>query len=268
MILANVTFGSLRGKSRESLEDAVESYLSALFKGGQICGERFLTVTKGRLNAHVLLSAPEAVSLRSHTEWGKKDLAAVIALFGKEPSWKILDDDVGKTSSKWRDAQSLYLFTNAFDWHSPVCRDNGRHPIPLFTLPLSDELKETLYGWQKSCRELDSIWLRSGALEIPAYRQLADPSSELAEEGRRLCKEIEQATKIPTFYYLMRYWGRSRGEDERVCPGCGSEWRTSAEAAGNNFWDFHFRCEPCRLVSHLGTTTNGGRHARIGEYAA
>src|SRR6478609_4817411 len=114
MILANVTFGSLRGKSREELEDAADCYLASLFKGGQICGERFLTLTKGKLNAHVLLAAPDAVKLRSHSVWGKKDLAQVIALFGREPVWKILDDDAGKTSSKWRGAPFLYLFTNAF----------------------------------------------------------------------------------------------------------------------------------------------------------
>jgi predicted nucleic acid-binding Zn ribbon protein len=268
MILANVTFGSLRGKPREELEDAVESYLTAMFKGGQICGERFLTWTKGKLNAHVLLPAPEALNLRSHTAWGKKDLTTVVALFGKEPVWKILDDDTGKTSSKWRGAPSLYVFTNAFDWYSPVCRGDGKRPIPLFSLPVTDQIKESLYHWQRSYRELDGVWLGSGAVEIPAYRQLADPNSELAEEGRRLCKEIEISTGISTFYFLMRYWGRARGEDERGCPGCGGTWRTSVEGTDNPFQEFHFRCEPCRLVSHLGPATGGGRHTRIGEYAA
>lgn len=268
MILAHVTFGGLRGKSREVLEDAAESYLSALFKGGQICGERFLTLTKEKLNAHVLLAAPEAVNLTSHTAWGRKKLAALVTLTGREPLWKILDDDAGKTSSKWKGAPSLYLFTNAHRWYSPVCRGDGKQPVPLFSLPVTDEMKEDLYGWQKSYGRLDGVWLESGALEIPAYRQLADPTSELTEKGRRLCEEIEQTTKVPTFYYLMRYWGRARNEDERVCPGCGGAWRTAAEAEEKEFWQFHFRCDPCRLVSHLGPATGGGRQIRIGEYPA
>lgn len=270
MILANVTFGSLRGKPREELEDAADYYLSSLFKAGQICGTRFLTLTKGKLNAHVLLAAPEAMNLRFHSAWGKKNLSEVVKLFGREPVWKILDDDAGRTSSKWRGAPFLYLFTNAFDWYSPVCRGDGKRsvPVPLFTLPVSDEIKEDLYRWQKSYRRHDNLWLESGALEIPAYRQLADPNSMLSEEGRKLCREIESGTGISTFYYLNRYWGRSKGEDDRACPGCGGAWRTSVDADEKTFREFHFRCESCRLVSHLGVSTDGGRHVRIGEFIA
>ena len=265
MILANVTFGSLRGKTREELEDAVESYLAALFKGGQICGERFLTLTKGKLNAHVLLAAPEAMSLRFHTAWGKKKLAEVVSLFRREPVWKILDDDVGKTSSKWRGAPFIYLCTDWCRWCSPVCRGDGKHPVPLFTLPVSDQVKEDLYGWQKSYRELDDVCMTSGPAEMPAYRQLVDPRSELSDDGRRLCREIENVTGIPTYYYLIRYWGRSMGEDERNCSGCGEGWKASEPEYGEKFHQFHFKCESCRLVSHVGKATDG-RHARIGEF--
>ena len=52
-----------------------------------------------------------------------------------------------------------------------------------------------------------------------------------------------------------------------VCPGCGRPWRTKWPGSDQlPFWCFHFQCERCRLVSHLGVSTDGGRHARIGEY--
>lgn len=268
MVLANITFGNLGQNKRDELEDAAEAYLASLFKGGQICGERFLSWSKGRLNAHVLLAAPNAMKPRFHSARGKKNLAEVIHAFGREPVWKILDDDAGKTSSGWRGAPFLYLFTNWIDWYSPVSRGDGKRPVPLFTLPVSDTIKEDLYGWQRSYRELDGVWMGSGPLEVAAYRQLADPRSVLAEDGRRLCGEIESGTGIPVFYYLMRYWGRSRGEEGRVCPGCGNDWRTSEPGSGRKFHQFHFKCEACRLVSHLGKSTDGGRHARIGEFVA
>ena len=134
-------------------------------------------------------------------------------------------------------------------------------------LPVAFEHKEQLYFWQRSYYHHDNIWLGSGALEIGAYRQLADPASELAEHGRDLCREIETATGVPTFYYLMRYWGRLKGEEQRLCPGCGTAWRTerSREWPGR-FWQFDFNCDRCRLVSHLGVSTDGGRHTRIGEF--
>src|SRR5438445_471788 len=81
------------------------------------------------------------------------------------------------------------------------------------------------YYWQSYYVEHDNIWLGSGTLEIGAYRELADPNSGLSEHGRSLCREIEAATKVPTFYYLLRFWGRAKGEDQRRCPGCGGEWR-------------------------------------------
>lgn len=266
MILANIIFGSLRGSTRDELEDVVERYLASLLKGGQICGHRFLTWTKGKLNAHVILAAPNAMNLRHHTAWGKKNLAKVVQAFGRKPVWKILDDDAGKTSSGWRGAPFLYLFTHWDDSYPPLCRGDGKRPVPFFTLPVSDQIKEDLFCWQKNYCDLDSVWLGSGPVEMPAYRQPADPRSELSEAGRRLCREIETATGIPTFYYLMRYWGRSRGEKERPCLGCGQSWKTSESESDGKFHQFHFKCEACRLVSHLGSDIGSARQARIGEF--
>ena len=266
MILANVIFGSPRGKNREDLEEAIESYLAALFRGGQICGERFLTLTRGKLNAHVLLAAPEAVNLKFHTSWGKKSLAEVVRVFGREPVWKILDDDAGKTSSRWKGSPSLYLFTNLIDWYSPVCRGDGKRAVPLFSLPVSDQIKDDVYCWQKNYKDFDSVWMGSGALEVPAYRQMAELRSDLSEEGRRLCRETEEGTGIPTFYYLVRYYAWAKDEADRPCPGCGRAWRTTEPEQGGKFHQFHFRCEPCRLVSHLGVSSDGARLARIGDF--
>jgi predicted nucleic acid-binding Zn ribbon protein len=96
---------------------------------------------------------------------------------------------------------------------------------------------------------------------------MADPNSKLAQDGRDLCRGLETATGLPTFYYLHRYWGRPKGEEDRLCPGCGGKWRTGAATGGKRlFWQFDFRCDPCRLVSHFGVSTDGGRHTRIGEF--
>jgi len=273
MILANVKFGTLRGREKFDLEEAAEAYLSALFTGGQICGVRFLTWIKGKLTAHVLLAAPNAVHQKFHTARGKKNLAAVVALFGREPEWQILDDDAGEPVPKWKGAPFLYLFTTWIDWHPPVCRQDKKRfkslSVPSFTLPVTDEIKENLDQWQRSYSGHDQIWMESGALELPAYRQMADVNSALSVEGRRLCAAVENGTGIPTFYFLARYYARTKGEDERLCPGCGSHWRTSAEGPPDaKFCRFQFKCDPCRLISNLGVSTDGARLARIGEFKA
>ncbi len=267
MILANVIFGSRRGSDPDQLEDVAESYLGAMSHSGQLCGDYFLTWTKGRLNAHVLLAGRAATEPRYHSRYGKRELRKVTATFGREPVWRILDDDAAQRPSTWRGAPFLYLFTNAFDWASPVCRGDGRPPIPVFMLPVAFEHKEQLYFWQRSYYHHDNIWLGSGALEIGAYRQLADPHSELAQHGRDLCREIEAGTGVPTFYYLTRYWGRFRGEEQRLCPACGAAWRTERpKESSKRFWQFDFKCDSCRLISHVGVCIDGGRHPRIGEF--
>src|SRR6266542_3241646 len=184
MILANVIFGTRRRNETDQLEDVAESYLGTLYHSGQLCGEYFLTWTNCRLNAHVLLASRAATELRHHSQYAKKELKKVIEAFGAEPVWRILDDDASQPASSWRDAPFLYLFTHAFDWASPVCRGDGKPPIPVFMLPVAFEQKEQLYFWQRSYYHHDNIWLGSGALEIGAYRQLADATSELGQHGR------------------------------------------------------------------------------------
>lgn len=267
MLLATVTFGSSHGKESERLEDVAGSYLGSLQRDGQVCGEYFLTWIDGGLTAHVMLSGQGATALRHHSPWGRKRLAQVVEDFGGKPVWNLLDDDARKPDSSWKGAPFLYLFTTAFGVDSPVCRGDGERPVPVFKLPMAFETKEEMYGWQGSYSSHDHVWLRSGALEIGAYRQLAEIDSELSQTGRDLCQEIEASIGVPTYYYLMRYWGRARGEENRVCPGCGGAWSMEPPAASSRqFHHFDFKCDPCRLVSHVGCSVDGGRHFRIGEF--
>lgn len=269
MILANVSFGTARGQAVEQLEDAAEGYLASLFHSGQLCGEYFHAWTKGQFNAYVMLSGPAAYEWKFHSARGKRELRKVATFFGRQPRWKLLDDDTTKRQVSWKRAPSLYLFTHAFNWASPVCRGDTGEPVPMHTLPISFVQKEDLYRWQRSYCEHDRIWLGSGALEIAAYRQLVEPESDLSRSGRDLSRDIEAATGVPTFYYLMRYWGRRKGDEERRCPGCGATWRVSGEIVKPaRFFEFGFRCKSCRLVSNLADCPDGCRHARIGEFRA
>src|SRR3954464_11894436 len=93
MILANVIFGTRGRSERDQLEDIAESYLGTLYHSGQLCGEYFLTWTRGRLNAHVLLAGRAASEPRHHSKYGKRELKKVTDAFGRIPVWRILDDD-------------------------------------------------------------------------------------------------------------------------------------------------------------------------------
>lgn len=269
MVLARVIFGRCGKHEPEDLKDLAEGYLASFHHSGQICGQFMGCVwTKGELNAHVWLSAPSAYARRYHSKWGIADLKKVREAFGQEPRWVIISDDsAGKRAATWRKAPFLYLVTNSLDWEPPVYRGDNGQRVPSPVLPLSDEDRAALYFWQGSYRDYDNIWLGSGTLEIPAYRELAEPDSELTKLGRELCRKIEKATHVPTYYYLDRYWGRTKGEEKRVCPSCGRKWRTKQPTeTRDRFWQFEFQCGKCRLVSHLAVCSDDARHASIGEY--
>ncbi len=268
MFLTQVTFGTDGGgQTRESLCDTAEWYLATLLHNGQICGDYLFAWGGGRLVTYTHVARPDAFAARHHSQGGRSALKDVIGALGRAPEWHILEDDIPRRFPSWRRSSSLYLFTHAFDDASPVwCGDTGS-AIPTYLLPIPERSREDLYFWARWYRDHDNVWLGSGALEIPAYRQLADPRSELSAGGRESCKEIEAATGKPAYYYVMRYWGRTLGEQDRLCPLCGRKWRTQHSTTEKQpFQNFHFRCTRCRLVSHCAASSDDQRHARIGEY--
>ena len=241
--------------------------LYTLLKNGQIYGEYFFSWFKGSLVAYTHLARPDSLAERYHSEWAMSDYNSIIKAFGRPPQCEIIDDDVPKRFPSWKRSKSFYLFTHAFDDTSPICCGDTGRPIPLYLLPINQLTRQDLYFWSRSYSNHDKLWLESEALEIPAYKQLADPASELSIEGRKLCADVERATKTPTYYFMHRYWGRNLGEAVRPCPLCGSKWHTSETPAEvRPYHQFHFRCEPCRLVGHCASSYDDERHARIGEF--
>jgi predicted nucleic acid-binding Zn ribbon protein len=268
MFLSQIIFGNCDDSQTEATRSNIaEEYLAALLHNGQILGDYLLAPCKGKLVAYTRVARPKALARRSHSQWGLSSLQKVVERFGQIPQCEIIQDNVPARFASWTKSSSLYLFTHAFDHTSPVCCGDSGAPIPLYLLPISDQTREDLYFWAMHYREHDNVWLTSGVLEVPAYKQTADPRSELSSVGRGLCREIEAATGKKTFYYLHRYWGRKVGERDRVCPICGRRWRTSRkEPETTPFWQFPFRCVRCRLVSHCADSYDNERYAAIGEY--
>ena len=267
MILANVKFACPTKQSRRRVEELVETYLSRLLHQGQIGSEYVFAWSGGGMNAYLQLVAPDAFALRHHSEYGRETLAELTEASGKAPQWIILDAADRNRTATWRRAPFLYLFTHAFDDGPVFCRGDNGKPVPSYHFPIPYRERESIYFWQANYRHHDHVWLGCGTLEIPAYRELADPTSELSQHGRDLCRQVEEATGIPTFYFLMRYWGRRKNEASRECPGCGRSWRTSNAAEKSaELWQFAFQCHKCRLVSHLCVSSEHERHAAIGEF--
>ena len=268
MLLAQITFGGDTEKDeRDAQKDIAESYLAALLKNGQIYGTHLVAWSGGTLNVYAQIPRPDSLDERHHSDWGLRDLEAVANSFGQRPKYFVIDDDVPERFPTWQSSSSLYLFTHALDDSSPVCCGDTGRPIPLYLIPIPQEKRESLYFWSRSYNYHDNIWFGSGTLEIPTYTQLADPNSELSNNGRKLCSTIEQATGIPTFYFMHRYWGRIDGESMRPCPVCGGQWNQSEVRYDRTpFHQFHFKCETCRLVSCCGDLCDNAEYAEIGDH--
>lgn len=269
MVLYKLTFGPVLEADRESAVEVAENYISVLYHNGQACGEYVHLIQKGRLCAYLNVPGIYAKSRKFHCQYGLASLAKVVSYFGSTPQWELLEDDAPKRDVTWAKAPFLYLFTHFLDWESPLCRGDNGKPIPLYRLPGSHKDREAVYFWQCHYRNHDAIWMGCGKLEVPAYKQLCLPDSELSRDGREICREIERATGVPTYYFLMRYWGRRQNEEKRKCPGCGRSWRTAHELdPADVFWHFPFQCDKCRLVSHMADSCDDERHAVTGEWSS
>ncbi len=268
MLLARIIFADDKHSvERETLKDVAETYLATLLRNGHIHGDYFVAWSSGTLTAFTHVARPDALDEGHHSEWSLRDLNAVARAFGRRPECTIIDDDIPKEYPEWQSYSSLYLFTHAFDEASPVCCGDTGRPIPLYLLPISQDKREAIYFWSRSYNYHDNVWLESSTLEIPAYTQLADPTSDLSTKGRELCRVVEQVTKTQTFYYMQRYWGRIDGEALRPCPVCGGPWHLSEVATDDHpFHQFHFRCVRCRIVSHCGDSYDNEQNALIGDY--
>lgn len=266
-MILQANFGSCpTDKDRQGFQDTAEWLLSALYRNFQL-GEYMIGWQNGQLIATCESNWPDSVGEQYLSEWGREQLANLRREFESVPTWKFWDIEDAEKVGDWRSTGSLILSTSYLNKpQSPLlCGDSG-YRIPPYKLPLSDLFRDgDLCSWQFAYRSVDAIWFHSSKLEIPAYRELADPISDLAEQGRRCCRVIEDATGIPTFYYLFRYYGRSTGELDRLCPICGNGWGDSLAQEDHDF-RLPLRCWNCRLVSDAGSTDDELELARIGEF--
>ncbi len=268
-ITAKINFGKPKKNiSDEKINDLVVDYQTQLMRRGQIAGSQYSwCYTNGQVQSFVNLTRPDSLLEKYHSQWCLGYIEKIFDIFGKNPTWKIVDDRVPKRFPNWRSSKGLVLYTDMFGYVNCVYKLNRKEKIPLYLLPLDDQEIEDIHFWIRSYRLHDGIWIGSGKLEIPAYKELADPTTELSTTGRELCSIIEKKTKIPTYYYMMRYWGRIEGEKRRRCPLCGDSWATEyATRDEAKFWEFDFLCEKCRLVSSLASSYDNQRCAHIGEY--
>lgn len=247
----------------DQLEKAVEGYLGAAHNNGQVLGQPIIGRVNGAVHAAFYVASRDALESKYNSTWGNTEWQKLDELATGPPTIAVLDDRDRRT--EWKNAGCLYLFTHMLDVTSPVCAGDDGTPIPLYRLPITSLEREEIVRWATSYRNHDELAIDCRDLEIPAYKQLADPTSGLSRRGREICHFVEEKTSLPTYYYMHRYWGRRVGEEDRLCPSCGGQWKQKAGDNRGIGW-FDFKCDACRIVSRVSPTDDDERHARIGEF--
>ncbi|MDR2757641.1 MAG: Zn-ribbon-containing protein [Planctomycetaceae bacterium] len=267
MIFYRISFGPYCKKDFIDLEEMIDNYLAALVRNGQIGKDYSIVPWQKQVTAYVKAIGLEADQLKSHSAYGKELFREIEKFFKRQPVWSCNEDLPPKQKAIWKNASFLYLFAPPFNQPStPLYRGDNNDGIPLYRVPVTDYERENIYFWQKYYLDYDNIWMETGKLELNAYRMLADPQSELSKQGRELCLAIEKATGIPTYYYLMRFFGRKINDEiQRKCPDCHNSWEVERAHPQTRFCHFYFQCPNCRLVSHLSSGTVNLRYAKIGE---
>lgn len=165
-------------------------------------------------------------------------------------SFQIVADDLNSDTTYQGDKPSWQLlYTTHLQSCSPLHSGDDLSPIPLYQqLKNSPALSQDIIKWQENWQACDQLQMNGSTLEQQALVEISHFDSQLSKHGYALRQEIEQYTKIPTYYYLYRVGGENlEQEQQRCCPNCKKDWRLSTPL----FEIFHFKCDQCRLISNL-----------------
>jgi predicted nucleic acid-binding Zn ribbon protein len=199
LILTKIDFGIPKRRCVKAAGGMVEEYLAALLYNGQI-GAGDLIQERPKYVAYVQATDDKALEPQYLSPWGKRCSDVILSAFGHKPKFVLLEPSLKRRGLSWRSAKTLFLHTDTFKSGSPVGSPELLGAVPVYQLPLSHQDRDYLVRWARQYRNHDSLWLGCGKLEVAAYREMADPKSELSREGREHCRIIEDATGIPTYY--------------------------------------------------------------------
>lgn len=259
---------------RDRLECSGMMYLLTLRSNGHLVGEFLTQWESDSYIAYAAIPHPDALAPRLRNSDVKEALQQVTNDFSAAPIVTMLGEPTRQNNPNWKRSNYLLLHwvTDAESAVFAITAKSTKQAIPLYLLPISSTLRKEVVNWSYFYSIHYKLWLSDDSLEVPAYKELASPDSDFSARGRTLCREIEAATSIPTYYHLFRYWGRKTGEEDRRCSGCGRPWKVEVAPTSRRSRDqaqqplFPLQCQPCRLVSEIGSSVDNQRRARIGEY--
>lgn len=218
-----------------------------LYNGQVIGREMPITFHQNGFQASVCTPEQESLLPDNNSEEVNEALLQAVENGVNFTGFEIVGRDYqGEETSRNKQLKFQILYTTHLDTCSPLYDGEQFAPIPLYRLK-DQALSEVLLEWQQNWQACDLLQMKGSVLEESALMQISDNQSELATLGLDLCKQVEEKTQIPTFYYLYRLGLDEMEEHNRKCPSCNREWKLRSPLHGI----FHFKCDHCRLISNL-----------------
>jgi predicted nucleic acid-binding Zn ribbon protein len=234
--------------------DAILYLILALRRNGQVI-DRDHTVAQVRGGYLANVSVPEAQALRPslHNARVREAMRALPKAGLGLPRVRVVGHEPDSAPvCRCRKRSLMLLETDLLSVEPPLRCGDCRGVIPLYRLPYITKGRtyECILSWAYYYRLFDGMWIGSGVGEQLAYRELSRHDSDLSRHGREICASLGKHTGTPTYYALMKYYGRSQAsERKRKCPNCGRKWLLDARWLDR----FEFRCDRCCLVSEIAS---------------
>jgi predicted nucleic acid-binding Zn ribbon protein len=252
METAAIRFRLGPGTDRDRALEALQEYLGALWRNGQIMG-RQTPIARERTGYSVFATLPATDSLngRHSNRQVRRALRALAGIGCKAPKVQRLGSDPeGKPACRCRRRLFLILFTSFLHEDSPVRCGGCFNPIPLYAFPTTGYAGDyhDILQWQGTYQAMDWLWIGSGAGERFGHDQMARHNSPLSKDCRDVARTLEHRARRPVYYHLAKALARSnRQERARRCPSCGRRWLLDEPL--HNIFDF--KCDRCRLLSNI-----------------
>lgn len=253
MYVVEITFDCFSDTQIVDVERAINGLMDALRYHGQILGREFpIAMNKGRFSVRVVCPEKDSLHPRFYSSQVKTAVLKLSAAGLLSPKIKVLGLDINSEQSAENTHPSWQLLYSTFvHISSPLRCGQTFSPIPLYKIPsIANEDHQALIKWQTQWQSCDEIQMIGGCqAEFAALDEIQKVDSLLFQQGIKLRCDIEQITKIPTYYYQYRVGGNDLlDEQQRLCPMCGSaDWQLDVPLHDI----FHFKCISCRLVSNL-----------------
>lgn len=243
---------------RDDVENAIQTYLAALSKNGQIMGDT--PMARGRSDYRVFVNVPrrDALEPQRGSRWVRRAVKKLADTGIGTPRCRRLGrEPEGQRPCTCRRSSHFVLFAHCLSDASPVRCGQCFGPVPLYTLPTTGVAGDyqDLLSWQSTYQAMDRLFVGSSAGEHYSHRQLSDVASPLSKEGREVAARLEDKVRRPVYYYLMKHFGTSNAQERgRKCPSCKKPW--ALQAPMHRIFDF--RCEGCRLLSNVAFEVRAG----------